>query len=249
VGRWPFPARRLRRASSLRACSSRRMSTHRVRCVSFEDTPWIARPFDSVEPKFFRLPGSSLGVSSKTAPPSTSALYVHSRSPGARDLPDPVLVPPLPFLPASTVYSVHHLAGLFHPATDHGVHLVSSRNPTYAELPTLPTGAPPFEAFPSQVAVSLSPGPLPSRCCFHTAEAVLPPNLRAFFHRRVRCVQAVLPLPFCPMLPWAFHSTPGSHRRTGVSSVSVAMTEAMACHTEVSPGGTAFQQPPLRMAP
>jgi hypothetical protein len=40
-------------------------------------------------------------------------------------LPLPELVPSLPFLPTSTVYSAHCLAGLLHPAADHGVRHVS----------------------------------------------------------------------------------------------------------------------------
>jgi len=40
-------------------------------------------------------------------------------------LPIPGLVPPLPFLPASTVFSAPCPAGLFHPAADHGVRHVS----------------------------------------------------------------------------------------------------------------------------
>jgi len=35
------------------------------------------------------------------------------------------LVPPLPFLPASAVYSAHQTTGLLHPAADHGVRHVS----------------------------------------------------------------------------------------------------------------------------
>jgi len=40
-------------------------------------------------------------------------------------LPFPGLVPPLPFLPASTVCSAQRFAGLLHPAADHGVRHVS----------------------------------------------------------------------------------------------------------------------------
>jgi hypothetical protein len=49
------------------------------------------------------------------------------------DLPPSKHVPPLPFLPASTVYTTRGLAGLLRPAADHGVHLVSSRSSTKAE--------------------------------------------------------------------------------------------------------------------
>lgn len=41
------------------------------------------------------------------------------------ELPRSASVPLLPFLPASAVYSAHRLAGLLHPATDHGVRHVS----------------------------------------------------------------------------------------------------------------------------
>jgi hypothetical protein len=37
------------------------------------------------------------------------------------DLPQPELVPPVPFLPASTVFSARQSAGLLRPAADHGV--------------------------------------------------------------------------------------------------------------------------------
>jgi len=87
---------------------------------------------------------------SKFAPPSTSVPGVHSQcfrcseelslrvfpkeiawrrgatfGPG---LPRPGLVPPLPFLPASTVCSTWHFAGLLHPAADPGVRHVSGRS-------------------------------------------------------------------------------------------------------------------------
>jgi len=71
-----------------------------------------------------------VGLSSFTPPP-TSTARVHSRlcsresvafGPG---LPRPGLVPPLPFLPASTVCSTHCLAGLLHPAAGPGVRHVS----------------------------------------------------------------------------------------------------------------------------
>jgi len=41
------------------------------------------------------------------------------------DLPRSELVPPMPFLPASTVFSARQPAGLLHPAADHGVRHVS----------------------------------------------------------------------------------------------------------------------------
>jgi hypothetical protein len=95
-------------------------------------------------------PGLLSWGSSKNAPPSTSASRVHSRLPGAQVLPNPELVPPLPFLPVSAVSSARRLAGLLHPAADHGVHLVSSRLPTGAGA-DCPHRRIPFGAFPSAV--------------------------------------------------------------------------------------------------
>jgi hypothetical protein len=58
-------------------------------------------------------------------------------------LPDFGLVPPLPFLPAPTVYSARYLAGLLHPAADHGVRLVSGDAgvPAASPRPGTPEGA------------------------------------------------------------------------------------------------------------
>jgi hypothetical protein len=67
--------------------------------------------------------------SSKIAPPPVQMSCVHSRagrgpSFGSK-LPHSELVPPLPFLSTSAVYSAGHPAGLLHPATGHGVRHVS----------------------------------------------------------------------------------------------------------------------------
>jgi len=59
-------------------------------------------------------------------------------------LPSPGLVPSLLFLPASTVFSAQCLAGLLHPAADHGVRHVSG---SFTVTPPCATGA------------------LPTRCC------------------------------------------------------------------------------------
>jgi hypothetical protein len=83
----------------------------------------------------------------RSAPPSAPAPGVHSqwsrcseelpRSASPRrcavrrgatfgpELPLSGLVPPLPFLPAATVYSTKHISGLLHPETDHGVRQVA----------------------------------------------------------------------------------------------------------------------------
>jgi hypothetical protein len=141
------------------------------------------------------------------------------------ELPPSGLVPPLPFLPAATVFSTWHFSGLLHPETDHGVHQVSgfrhpfarpdpssvqpkslaarvsspalTRGPTptvprrlpprssedertdilcdeasWRCPPTIPAGAPPFEAFPSLSADPRQPRPvsahLPSACSRET---------------------------------------------------------------------------------
>jgi len=68
----------------------------------------------------------------RISPPSTQSTRVHSQA-GSREedpsfgsnQPRSELVPPLPFLPASTVFSARQPAGLLHPAADHGVRHVS----------------------------------------------------------------------------------------------------------------------------
>lgn len=89
------------------------------------------------QPPASSLPrSSSLGIS-KFAPPPTSPRDVHSSRPPRRievvvigsQMPVWPRVPSLPFLTASTAYSVTRLAGLLHPAADPGVHLVSDSSP------------------------------------------------------------------------------------------------------------------------
>jgi hypothetical protein len=124
----------------------------------------------------------------RSAPPSTWAPDVHSQwfrcseelLPGfiSRDsawphgatfgpgLPRPGLVPPLPFLPASTACSIWCFAGLLHPAADHGVRHVSGLSgrgarpalPSPAEAGTCGRGVP--------VLSSRSPRRLPARVRF-----------------------------------------------------------------------------------
>jgi len=176
---------------------------------------------------------SSLGVV-KFAPPSTCLSSVHSWScpgseePPARSFPRGVrfsqetctsfgpkmppfeLVPPLPFFPASAVFSAGEIAGLLHPAANHGVRHVSGpwfsrlsapftrrgavrpvacssgevqvsvasfHRPfappkrrvrvggpwrlAHASTGSIPGGAPPFEAFPSSIAVPRHRGRCP----------------------------------------------------------------------------------------
>jgi len=60
-------------------------------------------------------------------------------------LPRLELVPPLPFLPASTVYSKRYFAGLLHPAADYGVHHVSGLHhqlPQSLRSPEMPASLP-----------------------------------------------------------------------------------------------------------
>jgi len=100
---------------------------------------------------FIRLPGPGLlsWGCHRSAPPSASAPGVLSQwsrcseersrrsfpkklasQHGATfgpELPHSGLVPPLPFLPATTVCSTWHVSGLLHPETDHGVRQVAGR--------------------------------------------------------------------------------------------------------------------------
>jgi hypothetical protein len=68
-------------------------------------------------------------------------------------------VPSLPFLPAPTVYSARHPAGLLHPATSHGVRRVSGRGPKTrrSSAHVRPHDAQPFGVFPSPAASLASP--------------------------------------------------------------------------------------------
>jgi len=78
-------------------------------------------------------PSSSLELVQRTTPPSASTPCVHSqyrsclRPPDTFDRPIPSnrFVPSSPFLTTSTACSARSFAGLLHPATNHGVRLVS----------------------------------------------------------------------------------------------------------------------------
>jgi hypothetical protein len=119
-------------------------------------------------------------------------------------LPHPKRVPSLSFLPTSTVFSTQSLAGLLHPAASHGVRLVSSRSPTFADIRPSSKAHHPPELFPLVQRVSLSPGPLPSRRWSSLTEVGVFLDLRALLYSRIRCRRTVLPQSFDPMLPWAF---------------------------------------------
>jgi hypothetical protein len=86
---------------------------------------------------------------------------VHSRElalASARSLPSAVLVPPLPFLPASTVCSTNRFAGLLRPASDPEVHRVAApRGRMPATASALSLRCLPSRAFPFREAVPASP--------------------------------------------------------------------------------------------
>jgi hypothetical protein len=73
------------------------------------------------------------------------------------ELPPSGLVPPLPFLPASTVYSALHVSGLLHPETDHGVRHVSGVRVRFGFL-TRPR--------PARAGSGRAPAPTPPGGCF-----------------------------------------------------------------------------------
>jgi hypothetical protein len=83
---------------------------------------------DSIE---HPLPASACTAVRPEGLPEARSLGLAPRGPTALaaafgpELPASGLVPPLPFLPASTVCSARYLAGLLHPAADHGVRPVS----------------------------------------------------------------------------------------------------------------------------
>lgn len=93
-------------------------------------------------------------------------------------LPRPEFVPPLPFLPATTVSTAHGPAGLLRPAAGHGVCHVSRTRRSKPD----PQWHIPFEAFPSRTAS------VATLCLLIVGlvrrRAV---DLKAFFHPVVRC--------------------------------------------------------------
>lgn len=137
----------------------------------------------------------------KIAPPSTSPLV---STPGA--IRSSCLVRPVPSArrsqrPARSVpVGSHHLdgflhqqlAGLLHPAADHGVHRVSAACRASADWRTsscFPSDATPFRAFPTRTAASTSPRtvallPLRGASCFQG-----PLDFKALLHTSVRCVR------------------------------------------------------------
>lgn len=99
-------------------------SSHGVR---LKDPPSIdissVRPLQAHHrPRSAGCPADWTGIVSGFRPGRCRGFVTSLRSRNA----NPGLVPPLPFLTASTVFSAHRFAGLFHPAADHGVRLVAS---------------------------------------------------------------------------------------------------------------------------
>jgi hypothetical protein len=154
------------------------------------------------------------------------------------ELPASGLVPPLPFFPASTVCSARYLAGLLHPAADHGVRPVSGMCAVLFPLSLLDglseerppergtherrsehhhsRGAFTLRSVPLVGSCTASPRPFPSRRQAGSWRRFRPStrddsetirdhatDLKAFFHRRVRCAPVTLPSTGRPMLPWA----------------------------------------------
>jgi len=250
VGRWPFPAGRLRLASRLIGCSSRRTAR------TFTPLRPLRRhaglPAALLPPHRSAMAWGLLSWGSFKDRPSVDISNARplpvTRGPG---LPHPELVPSLPFLPVPTVYSARRLAGLLHPATDHGVRLVSSRPPTEAGT-DCPHRRIPFEAFPSAVgqkpslpraSTLRSPTSVPLSSLLGLVPKHLPPpDLRGLTHRGVRCRCAVLPPRVGPMLPWA-SSTSSSHSSApGASRAWMRAAEA-ACSRGASTASDAAAFP------
>jgi len=157
--------------------------------LAFEDAFVVSRP------GFHQAP---LMGFSKTAPPSTYALDVHSRvrpfrSPGrfsrfGLPLPRAGPVPSSRFLTALTGFSVVRAAGLLHPAADRGVHRVR-RLFDLAVVGASSTMRDPSKGFPRQQHPALT-GFLPP----HRSPSKDGAISGLCSAGRVRCVLRVLPL-------------------------------------------------------
>ena len=221
-----------------------------LRCVLFEDTLGFVRPVFHLTEVGWLL-GSSLGV------PQRTPLHRHQHRASTPGKPGPEtcqcseLVPPLPFLPVSAVYSARRLAGLLHPAADHGVRLVSSRHPTEAGTDCSHRRRP-FEAFPSAVgrkpsllraSALRSPTSVPLSTLLALAPKCLrPPVLRGLTRRRVRCLGAVLPPCLGSLLPWASSTSSLHSSAPGASRVCSRAAEA-ACSRGASTASDATAFP------
>jgi len=131
VGRWPFPAGCFHLASPWLASSYRR-STLAPPSASPSKTRWASRGpcSTAANRRGFRAP--LMGFSQRSPLRRSHPVRPLPANRGSR-MPPLEHVPSLSFLPTSTVYSAQGLAGLLHPAADHGVRLVSSRPPTDAD--------------------------------------------------------------------------------------------------------------------
>jgi len=179
-------------------------------------------------------PGTPLmGFISKIAPPPTLTTCVHSWKTEAfhgRETPTSLLVPPLPFLTTSAVYSADDLTGLLRPATGHGVRCVSGPK-------AFPDSANPSKRFPFCQWRTHHCAACTSRRCASTSERPRPQGLDpAESPLRPTHVAACE----SPMLPWVLpirgrcHES-GLHRRVP--------KDATAAHRD-HPKATAY--PPKR---
>jgi hypothetical protein len=106
-----------------------------------------------------------------------AGVHSHELAPAsARSLPSAVHVPPLPFLPASTVCSTNRFAGLLRPASDPEVHRVAApRGRMPATASALSLRCLPSRAFPFREAVPASPRVLAPLSFFGNADATTRP--------------------------------------------------------------------------
>jgi hypothetical protein len=250
VGSLAFPCQALPPDQLSRASSSRRSALTASRHVLFKDTPDLLRPFLRLRPKPkppFRAPLLRFFKERPSADISSECPLPVARGSG---LPLPERVPSLSFLPTSTVCSTRSLAGLLHPATSHGVRLVSSRPPTSAGRPTLLRGAVyPPKRFPLRQRVSLSPGSLPSRRWIlpHRSVGLSPTSrLCSTAESVVAGLCCHRPLTRCSL---GLSSTCGSHRAPWSPRVRSPPESGVSRHRSVASGGAAFRPPPLRMGP
>jgi len=136
-----------------RAVGNEILTTRRVLAHPLSETHLTAARLAEAE----RLPQGSLKDRLSIGIPAG----VHSREPEARigsAPPSASLVPPPPFLTASTASSTSRFAGLLRPASDREVHRVSThRRRMPAVASALPHRCLPSRAFPFREAVHASP--------------------------------------------------------------------------------------------
>lgn len=142
--------------------------------------------------------------------------------------PDAALVPPTPFLPASTASSSCRFAGLLRPASDPGVHRVATlRRRMPATTQRFPTDACPSELLPPEKRFSRHRESLPP--CRSTAT---PLRLRGLVPLGNPLRQRFVAEPHRPMLSWASqlgappgHASRSIRERTGRSHQGSARTQ------------------------